>query len=117
MLRRFPLPSCPLNPAVLGYVGSPGPQSLPEGEPAIEEMTGEPTGDPPAGEMTDGAVVTRLKVKYRGADSSVNKLVVFSAVASGGKLVVVYANCQWKDLPYWERRLMQIVGSLAPRTK
>ena len=92
-------------------------KSLPEGEPAIEEMTGEPTGDPPAGEMTDGAIVTRLKVKYRGADSSVNKLVVFSAVASGGKLVVVYANCQWKDLPYWERRLMQIVGSLAPRTK
>ncbi len=92
-------------------------KSLPEGEPIVEELTGEPTGDPAAGERNPATPVTRWKVKYKGADAGVNKLVVYSAVASQGKLVVCYAACPWKDLGYWEQRLMQIVGSLTPRTK
>lgn len=92
-------------------------QSLPEGESTIEEVTAEPTGDVATGELNPTTPVTRLKVKYKGAESSVNKLVVFSSVESQGKLIVAYTNCQWKDQTYWEQRLMQIVGSLTPRQK
>ena len=92
-------------------------KSLPEGDPAIEELTGEPTGDPSAGEINPMAAITRLKIRYKGADNSVHKLAVFTSVESGGKRIVAYATCQLKDQPYWEQRLMQIVGSLAPRTK
>jgi len=92
-------------------------KTLPAGNPTIEELTAEPTGDPPAGELNPATPVTRLKVRYKGADSSVNKLVVFAAVESNGKLVVAYADCQWKDLQYWEQRLMQVIGSLEPKKK
>ena len=92
-------------------------QSLPDGESAIEELTAEPTGDAATGDWKPLTPVTRLKVKYKGAESGVNKLVVFSTVENRGKLIVAYANCQWKDQGYWEQRLMQIVGSLTARRK
>ena len=92
-------------------------QSLAEGESTIEEITGEPTGEPAIGELDPATPVTRLKVRYKGAESGVNKLVVFASVDSGAKRVVAYATCPLKDLPYWEPRLMQIVGSLAARSK
>lgn len=92
-------------------------QSLPDGESTIEELTAEPTGDVATGDVKPITPVTRLKVKYKGAESSVNKLVVFSTVESQGKVIVAYATCQWKDQGYWEQRLMQIVGSLTPRQK
>ncbi len=92
-------------------------QSLAEGESIIEEITGEPTGDPAIGELDPATPVTRLKVRYKGADGGVNKLVVFASVDTAGKRVVTYATCPLKDLPYWEQRLMQVVGSLAARSK
>ncbi len=92
-------------------------KTLPEGEPVIEELTGEPTGDPPTGELNPDASMTRLKVRYKNAVGSVNKLVVYTHVESAKKLVVAYAYCELKDLHYWEQRLMQIVGSLSARTK
>lgn len=92
-------------------------KSLPEGESTIEEITGDPTGDPAIGELAPATAVKRLKVRYKGADSGVNKLVVFATVESGAKRVVAYATCPLKDLPYWEQRLMQVVGSLAARSK
>ncbi len=92
-------------------------KSLPAGESVIEELTGEPTGDPPAGELNPGFPVTRLKVRYKNAVGSVNKLLVYASVESGKKLIVAYAYCELKDRPYWEQRLMQIVGSLTPRAK
>ena len=92
-------------------------KSLPAGESVIEELTGEPTGDPPAGELSPGTPVTRLKVRYKNAVGSVNKLLVYASVESGKKLIVAYAYCELKDLPYWEQRLMQIVGSVTPRAK
>lgn len=92
-------------------------QSLAEGESIIEEIAGEPTGDPAIGELVPATPVTRLKVRYKGADSGVNKLVVFASVDSGSKRVVAYATCPLKDLPYWEQRLMQVVGSLTARSK
>ena len=92
-------------------------QSLAEGDSTIEEITGEPTGDPAIGELDPATPVTRLKVRYKGADSGVNKLVVFASVESRGKRVVAYATCPLKDLLYWEQRLMQVVGSLTARSK
>ena len=88
-------------------------KSLPAGESVIEELTGEPTG----GELNAATPVTRLKVRYKNAIGSVNKLLVYASLESGKKLVVAYAYCELKDLPYWEQRLMQIVGSLTPRAK
>ena len=92
-------------------------KSLPEGGPIIEELTGDPTGDAASGDLEPATPVTRLKVRYKGADAGVNRLVVFSAVESGGKRIVAYVECQLKDLPYWEQRLMQIIGSLTPHAK
>ena len=92
-------------------------KSLPVGEPTIEELTGVPTGDPPTGELNPDASVTRMKVRYKNAVGSVNKLVVYTHVESAKKLVVAYAYCELKDLPYWEQRLLQIVGSLSARAK
>jgi hypothetical protein len=78
-----------------------------------EPLTSEPTGDLPAsGELKMDAEVTRLKLRYPGADPSSHKLIVYASVPSGGKSVVAYATCTLKDLEYWEQRLMQIVGSL-----
>jgi len=78
-----------------------------------EPLTGEPTGDlPSAGELKLNCEVTRLKLRYPGADSSAHKLIAYASVPSGGKTVVAYAQCSLKDLEFWEQRLMQIVGSL-----
>lgn len=78
-----------------------------------EALTGEPTGEvPSAGELKLIAEVTRLKLRYPGADASAQKLIVYSTVPSGGKTMVAYAQCTLNDLEYWEQRMMQIVGSL-----
>ena len=78
------------------------------------EQTGEPEGDPPAESAGPGVPSVRLKMTVGDADSfrSADKLVVLSAVAAGGKVVVAEASCPWKERAVWERRLVQFVGSL-----
>lgn len=79
----------------------------------LETLTGDPTGDlPGSGELKMGTEVTRLKLRYPGADPNANKLIAYSVVSSGGKTVVAYAYCTLKELEYWEQRMMQMVGSL-----
>ena len=82
----------------------------------IGEWTGDPAGDPPVGPEDDSVPVVRLKVTYGGGDTlrSADKLVVFTAVASGDETIVAEASCPWRERPLWERRLMQIVRSLRP---
>lgn len=92
-------------------------KSLPLGEPTIEELTGDPKGDPASSNAAPPIPVTRWKVRFRGSDQSVNRLIVFAHCESQGKLVIAYASCHLKDLPYWEQRSMAIVGSLAARAK
>jgi len=82
-------------------------------KPTVETVTTDPTGDPPAsGELKPISEVTRLKLRYPGADPSAHKLIAFSSASSSGKTVVAYAQSNLKELEYWEQRMMQIVGSL-----
>lgn len=78
------------------------------------DLTGDPEGDPPVGPETSDAPVARVKLTVGGADAfrSADKLIVISAVAAEGKVVVAEASCPWKERAVWERRLMQLLGSL-----
>ena len=81
---------------------------------SVGEWTGDPAGDPPLGPEDDTIPVTRLKMTYGGGETlrSADKLVVFTAVASGDETIVAEASCSWRERPLWERRLMQVVRSL-----
>ena len=80
----------------------------------ITEVTEDPVGDPPPGPDDGGAPTTRLKVSPGGenASRSAEKLVVYAAVKSGDAVVVAEGSCPWTQRAVWERRLIQIVGSL-----
>jgi len=83
------------------------------GPTAITEVTGEPAGDAPA---AAGLPARRLKVRPGGPDASsvAEKLVVFAAMRSGDSVVIAEADCPWSQKDLWERRLVQLVGSLRP---
>jgi hypothetical protein len=84
------------------------------GPTAITELTGDPVGDPPVGDEKTVAPVARLKVSPGGenASKSAEKLVVYSAIKVGDEVIVAEAQCPWAQRATWERRLMQLVGSL-----
>lgn len=90
------------------------------GDTVFTEVTGDPDpdSDAPVGpEKSENAVpVQRLKVGAAKADSfkSLEKLVVYSAVLSGGSIIVAEATCPWSQRAMWERRMVQLVGSLKP---
>lgn len=80
----------------------------------VDELTGPPAGDAPAGgEVPPADAVTRLRLKYGAEfDAGVNKLATFATVDVGKKRVVAYALCPLPQAGYWEQRLMLIVGTL-----
>jgi hypothetical protein len=81
----------------------------------FEELTGEPDGEPMAVvPSTPETPVAGYKLTIGGADPfrSADKLIVLSAIESGGKTVIVEASCPWKERAIWERRLAQLAGSL-----
>lgn len=84
------------------------------GPTAITELTGDPVGDPPVGDEKAVAPVARLKVSPGGenASKSAEKLVVYSAIKVGDEVIVAEGSCPWAQRAAWERRLMQLVGSL-----
>ncbi len=82
---------------------------------ATTEQAGDPVGESPSG----GAVaasdkVVRMTMKYPGSDRSIEKMMVYSVVDSGGKRVIAYAWCQLSVAGYWEQRLMLVTGTLKP---
>jgi len=81
----------------------------------ITEVTGDVVGDGPA-DKPGGPQARRLKVSPGGPDASkvAEKLVVFAAMKSGDAVVIAEANCPWSQRDVWERRLVQLVGSLRP---
>ena len=81
----------------------------------VEEWSGDPAGDPPAGPEDHDIPVVRLKVSY-GSDAlrSADKLVVFTALALGDRTIVAEGSCSWRERAIWERRLMQLTRSLRP---
>lgn len=82
----------------------------------ITDVTGEPTGDPAVGPDTAAAPTYRLKVSRGGARASKasEKLVVYSAIRVGNEVIVAEGSCPWSEREAWERRLIQLVGSLRP---
>ena len=58
--------------------------------------------------------VTRLKVSPGGAyaSKSAEKLVVYAAIETPDGVVVAEASCPWAQREVWEKRLIQLVGSL-----
>lgn len=80
------------------------------------EVSDEPLGEAPPGEVKANAPTKRLKVRPGGAiaDSSSEKLVVYAAIKVGEDVIVAEASCAWADREIWERRLLQLVGSLRP---
>jgi hypothetical protein len=83
------------------------------GETKLEPVAGDPAGDPPppSDEPID-APVARFRTRNERTDKS--ELVVLSAVKVGDKIAVVDARCDWTKRSMWERRLMQLAGSLKP---
>jgi hypothetical protein len=75
------------------------------------ELTDKPEGDPAADGVDQTAPVIRLKGEVPGARSQ-TRLMVISAAAIDGKLVVASAWCPWADREAFEGRLVQMVGSL-----
>jgi hypothetical protein len=73
-----------------------------------------PTGDPPAG-PEGGRPTGRLRVAPADPNvTSGQKLVVYSGLPTDAGLVVAMASCPWAERAIWERRLIQLVGSLRP---
>ncbi len=80
------------------------------------EITGEPLGEAPPGEVKAHAPITRLKVRPGGAtaDPASEKLVVYSVIKVGDDVVLAEGSCSWSEREVWEQRLIQLVGSLRP---
>jgi hypothetical protein len=82
-------------------------------EPQIEVITAEPTGDPPkVSGIKPESEITRWRLRYKGADASANKLVVFSYFSTADKVILAYAAASGRDIPKWEQRMMLITASL-----
>lgn len=88
-----------------------------------DEIKEPPQGDSAAAGEQKGIETLRFRVS--GADANTTKLVVLSAIkmdaqtADGVKTMVVgvHAACPIEFQIYWERRLMQLAGSLRAATK
>ena len=82
----------------------------------ITDRAGDPEGDPAVGPDPGTTPTYRLKVSRGGpkASRASEKLVVFSAIRVGGEVVVAEGSCPWSEREVWERRLIQLVGSLRP---
>jgi hypothetical protein len=91
---------------------SPDPEVF--GPTRITDLTGDPAGDATPGPADGGLPATRLMVSPGGenASKSAEKLVVFSAIRVGDAVVVAEGSCPWPQRAAWERRLIQLVGSL-----
>lgn len=83
-----------------------------------QEITDPPLGDSPSSGDRRGIETQRFKVT--GADANTAKLVVVSAIklnaqtADGSKPMVIgaHAACPFEYQIYWEKRLVQLAGSL-----
>jgi hypothetical protein len=86
------------------------------GKKNVIEVTGAPTGDDQIGPESKQAPVMRLQISPADANISraSEKFVVFSAIQIGDKLVIAEASCPWSQRDTWEKRLIQLTGSLRP---
>jgi len=87
------------------------------GPTTIVTLEGEPEGEPSGIEQVPAVrPVVRWRVSPGGMNTSraVEKLVVFSVNSAGGKTFIAEGQSPWAEREAWERRLMNLVGTLAP---
>ncbi|MGL6076056.1 MAG: BRcat domain-containing protein [Fimbriiglobus sp.] len=86
------------------------------GKKNVTEVTTQPSGDEQIGPESKQAPVMRLQISPADANISraSEKLVVYSAIIVGDKLVIAEASCPWPQRETWEKRLIQLTGSLRP---
>jgi hypothetical protein len=85
-----------------------------------QELDGPPLGDSPA--SGDRRGIEALRFKVSGPDANLTKLVVLSAIKmdaqtpNGVKPMVIgaHAYCAFEYQTFWEKRLIQLTGSLRP---
>ena len=78
----------------------------------FEEIKAPVTGDDPIGEPPAELIPTiRLKMTHPKSPDSAS-LIVVSAIESNGKVIAVEATCLWKERTIWEKRLVNLAGSL-----
>ncbi len=84
------------------------------GKSEFTELTDPPAGDaPPGPDDLPATPVRRLNVTYGSDDTGkTRRLLAFAAVRVGGDVVVAAASCPWDEREVWERRLVQLLGSL-----
>ncbi len=83
------------------------------GPTAFDELTEPPAGDAPPGPEATGTAVRRLRATSGSDDTGKSvRLVVFAGVRVGGDVMTAEASCPWDEREIWERRLVQLVGSL-----
>jgi hypothetical protein len=84
------------------------------GPTAFAEVPGEPAGDPPPGpDAPPASPVRRLKVTTGSTDTGrTARLVAYAAARVGDAVVVAEGSCPWDEREVWERRLVQLVGSV-----
>ncbi|CAN5208824.1 hypothetical protein BH11PLA2_BH11PLA2_01930 [soil metagenome] len=76
------------------------------------DITGAAQGDSPAAGDTAGSKVASYHAEQTD-DPRVSKFVVLNAIAlPDGKVIGIEMSCPWKDRGVWEKRLMQLAGSL-----
>ena len=76
-----------------------------------DPITGdEPLGGPPANPQP----VTRLKMTHPD-NPDVSRLIVVAALEIPGSVVAVEATCLWRDREVFERRLVNLAGSVAAK--
>ena len=83
--------------------------------PQVKGITGEYEGtDPPAGPPDPKTPVSRYEIRYENAGSDSRKFVAVSMLDTGKNVIVAVGTSVLKQRKSWEKRLVQIVGSLAP---
>lgn len=80
----------------------------------LKEVTDDYQGDdPPSGPPKPSAPLSRYEVRYENGDASARKFIAVSTLDSGKKVVVAVGECNLRQRKTWEKRLVQVVGSLA----
>lgn len=81
----------------------------------MKELTDDYQGDdPPAGPPVPTGTLTRYEVRYENGDANSRKFAAVATLDAGGKRHVAVGYAVLKQRKSWEKRLVQIVGSLAP---
>lgn len=81
--------------------------------PVTDDFQGDDPPSGPPGPLNPTAAVTRYEVRYENGDASSRKFVVVATLAAGKNVIVAVGESSLNQRRAWEKRLVQLVGSLA----